>query len=142
MTYLLDVNVLIALIDRAHVHHDWAQTWFASLDAAWATCPITEIGVVRILSGSGYRNAVSPIDALRSLEQLCRLSGHEFWPDDVSLVDTFTFRREGFLRSSDVTDSYLLGLAALHGGVLASLDRKMSTSAVHRGMQSISLIEP
>lgn len=142
MTYLFDVNLLIALLDRAHVHHDLAQTWFASLESAWATCPLTELGVVRILSGSGYRNAVSTREALRLLEQLCALSGHEFWPDDVSLLDTLTFQHEEFQRSHEVTDGYLIGLAAVKDGVLASLDRKMNTSLVHLGKQAYLLIEP
>jgi len=29
MTYLLDANVLIALIDPGHIHHDVAHEWFA-----------------------------------------------------------------------------------------------------------------
>ena len=30
MTFLLDVNVLIALIDPAHIQHDAAHGWFAA----------------------------------------------------------------------------------------------------------------
>ena len=49
MTFLLDVNVLIALIDPGHVAHDNAHEWFAAMGhTAWATCPITENGVIRI----------------------------------------------------------------------------------------------
>ena len=47
MTFLLDVNVLIALLDPNHVHHDLAQAWFESARSrSWATCPITEIGLL------------------------------------------------------------------------------------------------
>ena len=47
---LLDVNVLIALCDPNHVHHERGRSWFLSPDCdAWATCPITENGLVRIL---------------------------------------------------------------------------------------------
>jgi len=53
-TYLLDVNVLIALIDPAHVQHDAAHAWFASTGQhSWATCPLTENGVLRIV---GHEN--------------------------------------------------------------------------------------
>ena len=39
---LLDVNVLIALLDRRHVHHEPAHGWFATAQAdGWATCPLT-----------------------------------------------------------------------------------------------------
>ena len=48
--YLLDVNVLIALIDPNHVHHDRAHQWFAAEGVhAWATCATTENGLLRIV---------------------------------------------------------------------------------------------
>ena len=38
--YLLDVNVLIALIDPAHVRHDQAHEWFAAEgQRAWQPVP-------------------------------------------------------------------------------------------------------
>jgi predicted nucleic acid-binding protein len=53
--YLLDVNVLIALFDPSHVHHDAAHGWFSnSRSKGWATCPLTENAVVRILSSPSY----------------------------------------------------------------------------------------
>jgi uncharacterized protein len=58
MTFLLDVNVLIALIDPAHPDHDAADIWFASLDnPSWATCPLTENAILRIVGSSSYRNS-------------------------------------------------------------------------------------
>ncbi len=55
MTYLLDINVLVALFDSAHVHHEAAHRWFASVgNASWATCPITENGFVRVVSNPVY----------------------------------------------------------------------------------------
>ena len=51
MTHLLDINVLVALFDSAHVHHEAAHRWFANVgNASWATCPITENGFVRVVS--------------------------------------------------------------------------------------------
>lgn len=48
---LLDVNVLVALFDPGHVHHEPAHEWFAAnRSAGWATCPLTGNGLVRILS--------------------------------------------------------------------------------------------
>jgi hypothetical protein len=34
VTFLLDVNVIIALIDPTHVDHDAAHRWFADTGAA------------------------------------------------------------------------------------------------------------
>jgi uncharacterized protein len=47
---LLDVNVLAALLDSAHCHHQLVQTWFlAEQKQGWATCPITENGLVHVI---------------------------------------------------------------------------------------------
>jgi predicted nucleic acid-binding protein len=46
----LDVVVLIGLLDPRHVHHEPAHAWFAaSHPAGWATCPLTQNAVLRIL---------------------------------------------------------------------------------------------
>ena len=48
---LLDVNVLIAIFAPHHIHHEAAHAWFAAnRSSGWATCPLTENGMVRILS--------------------------------------------------------------------------------------------
>lgn len=50
-TYLLDVNVMIALIDPAHVHHETAHVWFKARGRrGWASCPLIENGVIRIVT--------------------------------------------------------------------------------------------
>ena len=87
MTYLLDVNVLVALIDPAHVAHDSAHDWFETEGRArWATCPLTENGVVRIVGHPKYPNSPgSPAAAAAIAAGLRRLEGHVFWPDDISL---------------------------------------------------------
>ena len=88
MTCLLDVNVLIALIDPVHISHDAAHDWFAEHGAAgWATCPLTENGVIRIVGSPKYPNSPgSPAAVAAIVAQLRLLAGHVFWPDDISLV--------------------------------------------------------
>src|SRR3546814_5994427 len=87
MTFLLDVNVLIALIDPAHVGHDAAHLWFEREGRKdWASCPITQNGVVRIVGHPRYPNTPgSPAEAAEIVGKLCLLEGHSFWPDDISL---------------------------------------------------------
>ena len=47
---LLDINVVIALLDQGHVLHRAATRWLErEIQHCWATCPITENGVVRIM---------------------------------------------------------------------------------------------
>ena len=79
-TYLLDVNVLIALIDPAHVQHDAAHHWFAETgSASWATCPLTENGLLRIVGHPRYPNAPgTPAMIAAILQALRALPGHRF----------------------------------------------------------------
>ena len=142
MTFLLDVNLLIALIDASHVSHDAAHAWFAREGRRkGATCPITENGLVRIIANPKYPNSLAtPADALALLGRLVGLPGHVFWPDDVSLRDTAIFGPARMLTLGQITDSYLLALAAGKGGKIATLDRRLSALAVNEGARSLMLL--
>ena len=129
---LLDVNLLVALFDPDHVHHETAHGWFAaSRRRGWATCPITENGVVRILSNLRYSPAAEPavriVDRLRTF---CESGHHVFWADDVSLRDVARFAPGAPVSHRQVTDVYLLGLAKGHGGRLATFDRTIPLASV------------
>ncbi len=140
--YLLDVNVLIALIDPASVHHDAAHQWFASTGRhAFATCPLTQNGVLRVVSHPRYPTSPgSPALVARSMAGLQSLAGHAFWADDISLHDTNKVNLERLLTSAQITDSYLLALAVAHGGKLASFDRRLVCDAVYGGKEALHLI--
>jgi len=142
MTFLLDVNVLIALIDPGHVAHDDAHGWFeVTGNAAWATCPITENGVLRIVGDQKYPNSPgSPAVVAQIVTKMRALHGHRFWPDDVSLVGSGDIDAAKILTSAQVTDTYLLALAKARGGQLASFDRKLSPAAVKGGKSALHLI--
>ena len=142
MTFLLDVNVLISLIDPGHVGHDAAHRWFeAEGRQDWATCPLTENGVIRIVGHPKYPNTPgSPAEVAALVARLRGLPGHAFWPDDISLagadrVDSARIRTPG-----QVTDSYLLALAVAHGGRLATFDRRLSPVAVRGGKAALHMI--
>jgi toxin-antitoxin system PIN domain toxin len=141
-TYLLDVNVLIALIDPAHVQHDVAHDWFERVGHAdWASCPLTENGVLRIVGHPRYPNspgipaAVAPIVA-----QLRAHPGHTFWPDGLSLLESEHVDASRLLSAAQLTDTYLLALARQHGAKLASLDRRLVTAAVTDGARHLEVI--
>lgn len=140
--YLLEVNVLIALIDPAHVRHDSAHQWFASGgQQAWATCPLTENGVLRIVGHARYPNSPGTPGAVAEIVRALRsLRGHEFWPDDVSLLDGRYVDATRLSDPGQVTDTYLLALARAHGGRLATFDRHLVTSAVIGGAQALTMI--
>jgi toxin-antitoxin system PIN domain toxin len=140
--YLLDVNVLIALIDPAHVQHDRAHDWFAAKGKkAWATCPLTENGVLRIVGHPRYPSSPgTPAAVAELMSILLALGGHEFWPDDITLLDIQRIDSTRLLDSGQVTDSYLLALARAHRGQLATFDRRMVTGAVTSGAQAMHRI--
>jgi toxin-antitoxin system PIN domain toxin len=142
VTFLLDVNVLIALIDPVHVGHGAAHAWFArDGQHAWATCPTTENGVIRIVGHPNYPNTPgSPADVAAIVAQLRTLPGHTFWPDDISLVGASHVDLTQVLTSGQVTDSYLLALAVAHQGGLATFDRRLSTKAVRGGKAALHVI--
>jgi len=141
-TYLLDVNVLIALLDPVHVQHDTAHVWFAAQSQhAWATCPLTENGVLRIVGHARYPNTPgSPAAVAPLVAQLRASPGHIFWPDTLSLLDPESIDVDRLLSAGQVTDSYLLALACAHGGQLASFDRRLVVDAVRGGANALHLI--
>ena len=141
-TFLLDANVLIALIDPAHVHHDTAHAWFkGSGRRSWASCPLTENAVVRIVSHPKYPNCIgSPGLAVDVMARFCALPGHAFWPDSISVLDSKYIDSARLLSPAQVTDSYLLALAHAHGGRLATFDNRLVVDAVHSGRAALHLI--
>lgn len=132
MRALLDVNVLIALLDTTHIHHDLARNWFAeNRTYGWASCPLTENGCLRIISQPNYSNSIPIKFALEKLNVARRTPLHAFWPDDVSLLDFITVNIEFIHGPKQLTDIYLLALAVKNRGRLVSFDRKVPLSAVH-----------
>ncbi len=140
--HLLDVNVLIALVDPAHVQHDQAHDWFARVGhKAFATCPLTENGLVRIVGHPKYPDSPGPpSDVLQSLVAIRGMAGHEFWPDDISIADEAFFAPELLSSHSRVTDSYLLALAHANGGRLATMDQRLAADVAQGGKKSLELI--
>ena len=131
--HLLDVNVLVALFDPDHVHHELAHDWFAEHRASgWATCPTTENGFVRALTSPAYHASVNRPEGIVARLRLFQQSGqHVFWPDAVSIADLTVFRPSYMRGQRQVTDVYLLGIAVRRGGALATFDKTIPVSAVH-----------
>ncbi len=119
MAVLLDANVLIALVVADHVHHESAEAWLAEVRDRFATCPITEGSLVRLLvrESQPAETAASIISALAADRR------HEFWPDDASYKDV---SMKGVIGHRQVTDAYLAHLARHHGGRLATFDQGLA----------------
>lgn len=132
MRTLLDVNVLIALLDPDHVAHAAATAWFAAhARGGWASCPITQNGCVRVMSQPGYPGAPPLQLVSERLAAALATDLHEFWPDDISVLDDKVIDRTRLHGPRQITDCYLLALAVRHHGALATLDRTISRESVH-----------
>ena len=126
MINLLDINMLIALTWASHLHYEKAHTWFAEhARTGWATCPITQSGFVRVSSNPNIiREAPSVKQAFSALKGLTAHPQHHFLEDSLSFADA-SFTQLLIVGHRQVTDAYLLALAAHHGAVLVTLDTKI-----------------
>lgn len=137
-TLLLDVNVLVALFDIQHIHHDRVSLWMAEKDLlTFASCPITEMGCVRVLSQTKAQHGLST----RQLTELVTpfFDGCEQWPCDIRLSDSARFNKDFIHGHRQLTDIYLLGLAKSRDSGLVTLDRSIPIAAV-RGASEKNLV--
>lgn len=135
------MNVWIALLDEAHVHHAQALAFVERRKVKIATCPLTENGVIRILNLPGYSKqgpaGFEPVQ--QKLQQICADMDHEFWPDILSLRTETRVNWSRVLGYNQITDVYLLALAMANKGCLVTLDHRVALSAVI-GAGSVNLM--
>jgi hypothetical protein len=141
MRALLDINVLIALLDADHPHHEWAARWLkANVRQGWASCPLTQNGCIRIMSQSGYPNAVPAAVVMQRLREATSHSAHRFWPDDLSMLDDRAVDETQVHGPRQITDAYLLALGVKHGGRFVTFDGAIALSAVRGAAEKHLLI--
>ena len=140
--FLFDANFLIALGDADHVHHDEAQTFFTlKKQDGWATCPLTENAFLRILGHPNYpKGPSSPCAARTLLQEFICQSGHQFWDDTISLVDSRKFPT--LPGSKNLTDYNLLALAIKNRGKLITFDQRIDPGLLEGGISSYHVIKP
>jgi toxin-antitoxin system PIN domain toxin len=130
---LLDVNVLIALLDSDHASHDSAMSWFAKhAREGWASCPITQNGCIRIMSNPGYPNPLPVQAVIEHLAEACQDDIHEFWPDEISLLNPAVVDSMRIHGPRQLTDIYLLALAVQHEGRFVTFDAGIPLAAVRK----------
>jgi predicted nucleic acid-binding protein len=82
---------------------------------------------VRIVSNPAFsRDAVTPREAAHVLAANTAAKDHLFWPDEVPYSESVAFAGARLVGHQQVTDAYLLGLAILRDGVLATLDERIA----------------
>jgi len=128
---LLDLNVFVALAWPAHEHHAAARQWFLNRSRSkWASCPITQLGFLRLLSNPAFSPDALPVrQALELLIKNVNQPLHEFWPDTISASRALKAFGEATTGHQQVTDAYLLSLAVSHRGRLATFDRGLAEFA-------------
>ncbi|MGV3532825.1 MAG: VapC toxin family PIN domain ribonuclease [Chthoniobacteraceae bacterium] len=133
MISLLDVNVLIALLDWNHPSNGAANEYFKQAQRkGWATCPLTQNGVLRIMGHPNYHKGAGSVGPVRDqLSYYLAAPGHQFWPDDLSLADQRIFPEMS--ASKGLTDLYLLGLAVKRRGRFVTFDRRIDPSLLPSG---------
>lgn len=132
MRYLLDVNLWVALLDDAHTHSARANAFSEKRGIKIATCPLVENGVIRVLNlpGYGMRGAVGIDQVRQQLRRATTELDHEFWPDDVSVLDDNRVHFDKVFGHNQITDVYLLTLAVAHRGALVTFDQHIAVAAV------------
>ncbi|MBI4477866.1 MAG: PIN domain-containing protein [Acidobacteria bacterium] len=141
-TALLDLNLLTALLWPTHEHHDASHRWFAGRSkSGWATCPLTQLGFVRLVTNPAFsRDALSPPHALALLAANLGHDRHQFWADMLDVpraVKGVEGRLQGYRQ---LTDAYLLALAVSRKGTLATFDRGVKTLAGPAFEASIEIV--
>jgi toxin-antitoxin system PIN domain toxin len=136
--FLLDVNVLIAMAWPAHDSHEKVQAWLSThAPSGWATCPLTQIAFVRIVSNPSFSpNSLSPGDALALLQTNLSHSAHQFWPDDLGLVEALSSLAAQLNGHQQITDAYLLALAMHRAGKLATMDKSIGRLLPEKAAQN------
>src|SRR5262249_27040502 len=133
VTLLLDANVLIALVVQDHVHHDAAEDWLAGTTGAFASCPLTQGSLVRLLLREGQ--TVSTVTAV--VQALIHHARHEFWADDISYSDV---SMHGVVGHRQVRAPSRAPLARSAGAALPSFDK--GRAKLHPGVVVFVPISP
>jgi toxin-antitoxin system PIN domain toxin len=127
-TYLLDVNVMLALSLSAHQYHLTATEWFDEADFEWATTPMTEAGFLRLATNARLTRApIAMSQAIQALHELREAEGHRFVPDDTSLAEP-VIHLGPLVGTKQVTDFHLVNLVAQSGMRLATFDGSLLRS--------------
>ena len=124
MRALLDVNVLMALLDAALVHHGLVLNWLTEhIGDGWSSSPMTQHGCTRILSQPHYPSPLPAVEVAQRLAEAAAQPPHEFWADDISPLDARYIQWTAGLGHRHVTVAYLLALAVANGGRFVTFDR-------------------
>jgi hypothetical protein len=120
VNFLLDVNILMALLWENHEHHYTARKWLEKC-SAFSTCPLAQLGFARVSSNPQLGYSLSPDQAFTILRRFLADKRHRFVPDDLGCEDRI-LRTDLIASTKQVTDHYLIALARQHKLSLITFD--------------------
>jgi hypothetical protein len=140
LKYLLDVNVLIALAEPKHVHHQAVMRWFNTPGLDWGLCAFTEAGFLRVATNP-IAASYTVAESTAVLASLTSHPGYRFWPITAGWVHLAAPFQERVFGHQQITDAYLLGLAVKENGVLVTLDKAIKFLAGARYSKNVLILE-
>jgi toxin-antitoxin system PIN domain toxin len=138
--HLLDVNVLIALAEPKHVHHQAVMRWFNTPGLNWGLCAFTEAGFLRVASNP-IAASYTVAESAAVLASLTSHPGYRYWPISTGWATLAAPFRERVFGHQQITDAYLLGLAVKEKGVLVTLDKAIKFLAGAKYSKNVLVLE-
>ena len=142
-TWLLDVNVLLAWLWPAHEAHKAAHLWMQNhRQEPWATCPITEMGFLRIVTNRSFSpNVPTWTEAITVLGKHTEGSStHSFWHDSLTLAEIDLMLGSRIKGPNQIADAYLLAMAIRRKGRFVTFDSRMQSLAQEESREYDALV--
>jgi toxin-antitoxin system PIN domain toxin len=138
--YLLDVNVMVALTEPEHPHHQIVMDWFETPGLHWGLCAFSEAGFLRASTNPkvGFHTVQ---EATQVLADFVHHPGYSYWPITTGWADLTTPFRERVFGHQQITDAYLLGLAVRRNAILITLDKAIQFIAGPKYSQHVLVLE-
>jgi len=132
----------LSLLWPPHDFHATAIRWFiAHQSQEWATCPITEMGFLRIVTNPAFTphppNVASAIRMMEAAKQAGPY--HRFWIDELPAESAIGPLVSQISGHKQLTDAYLLSLAAHHRARFATFDRRVRQLMVDGSTEQASI---
>jgi uncharacterized protein len=132
--WLLDAEVLLALVWPRHEGHRAAHVWFAETGKlGWASNTLTQLGTLRLLTHPAVtKGAVSPSEAVKIVDALTAHPSHDFWPLEEMPLKVWGDVLGRIQTRRDWTDAQLLFEAERRDGGVVTFDEGMKSLAGER----------
>lgn len=129
MTYLYDVNVLLAAFIPQHPFHPIFKSWYLHKGAhSWATVHLTQAGFLRISTNQKvFFQPLSLIQASQILEKNMANKNHQTISEESSFPEIVAPFISKLVSPQQLTDAYLLGICLKHDLQLLTFDLKIRT---------------